>query len=197
MTTPATSFLCTTPIVYRLPLDNTEAVAEFDFEDTVARTLADFPGYAFTADGRALSFKRGSLRPMSPGKADGIYRCVPLTLNKRSKSHLLHRLIARAFIPNPDGKPQVNHLDRDPSNNAVDNLEWVTASENRRHADRLRKAQNRAIRRATPEQLAQAIELHQSGLSIPMIAETLDLNYRTAAKAIATANNHRVTDAAA
>ena len=46
------------------------------------------------------------------------------------KSFRLHRLVAEAFIPNPDGKPQVNHKDEDTENNRARNLEWATAEEN-------------------------------------------------------------------
>lgn len=50
------------------------------------------------------------------------------------KKHPIHRLVAKCFIPNPDNKREVNHKDGNKHNNHVNNLEWVTTSENRIHA---------------------------------------------------------------
>lgn len=62
------------------------------------------------------------------------YRSVNLYKNKIKKKMLVHRLVAIAFIENPKNKPQVNHLDRNRSNNKVTNLEWCTAKENTVHS---------------------------------------------------------------
>lgn len=62
------------------------------------------------------------------------YVTVTLTTSQGKKGYSLHRLVAQTFIPNIDNKPYVNHIDGDKTNNSVTNLEWVSASENRRHA---------------------------------------------------------------
>lgn len=56
------------------------------------------------------------------------------------RSLRLHRIVAEAFIPNPEGKPQVNHRDENPENNRADNLEWATAAENTNYGGRTERA---------------------------------------------------------
>lgn len=62
------------------------------------------------------------------------YQRVRVTVQREKMTFKVHREVAKAFIPNPDNKPQVNHIDGNKDNNAVDNLEWVTNQENARHA---------------------------------------------------------------
>lgn len=65
------------------------------------------------------------------------YRRVTLAINGKTKRVFIHRLVALAYIPNPENKPCINHVDSDVTNNAVSNLEWCTASENMQHAKRM------------------------------------------------------------
>ena len=65
------------------------------------------------------------------------YGVVVLSLNGIVRTRNVHRLVAEAFIPNPQGKKEVNHIDGDKSNNQVGNLEWVSHRENIIHAVRV------------------------------------------------------------
>lgn len=58
------------------------------------------------------------------------YSIIHLYKNKKSKTFLLHRLVAEAFIPNPKGLLEINHKDENKDNNCVDNLEWCTRKQN-------------------------------------------------------------------
>ena len=68
------------------------------------------------------------------------YRLIQLpTAEKRHGSFLIHRLVAEAFIPNPDNLHCVNHKDENPTNNHVDNLEWCTHKYNNEYGTRLKR----------------------------------------------------------
>ena len=62
------------------------------------------------------------------------YLSVDLCIGPKRKSWNVHRLVALAFLPNPDGLPQVNHKNSDKEDNRATNLEWCTASANKKHS---------------------------------------------------------------
>ena len=94
------------------------------------RAIAACPEYEVNRKGhiRRISDKRiVKAKPMK--KIYGGYVRAGLYANGVSVPVPVHRAVAEAFIPNPDGKEQVHHLDMNPANNTVENLVWVTAKE--------------------------------------------------------------------
>ncbi len=90
--------------------------------------------YFITKEGEVISYQRGVPRAMKKNPR-WKYPSVQLRMDDGTKkSYLVHRLVAIAYIPNPKGYPQVNHKDGDKLNSHVENLEWVTVSENQLHA---------------------------------------------------------------
>lgn len=103
------------------------------------RTIKDYPNYSVSNLGRVRNSKTGRILKSSKcggGAEAGKYLHVILYQGSRAsrKSIGIHRLVAKAFIPNPDNKPEVNHIDGNGYNNVVSNLEWVTHTENMIHA---------------------------------------------------------------
>lgn len=68
------------------------------------------------------------------------YLIVNLCKNGSQSTKKIHRLVAQAFISNPESKPQVNHIDENKTNNMVSNLEWMTSTENNNHGTRNKRS---------------------------------------------------------
>lgn len=94
--------------------------------------------YQVSNHARIRSFKRhnedGTPVILKPWQKRKGYFCIGLSKNSKSRRFRRSRLVAKAFVPNPENKPQVNHIDGDKTNDLPYNLEWVTESENRQHA---------------------------------------------------------------
>lgn len=84
--------------------------------------------YSVSSEGRVRNDETSKIKALDK-RHDG-YCKVDLYSEGNRSSKRVHRLVAEAFIPNPDNKPQVNHIDGNKINNNVENLEWVDGSEN-------------------------------------------------------------------
>lgn len=109
---------------------------EIDYSNEIWKPVKGYEGcYEISNMGRVKSLLKTSRSViMSPSKNLQGYYNLSLFLHGKMRRHLVHRLVAEAFIPNQDNKPQVNHKNGNVIDNHVENLEWVTAKENMQHA---------------------------------------------------------------
>ena len=101
----------------------------------IRRAVKGFEGmYEVTSSGLVISVRKHML--LKPKIDRYGYPVVTLFGRNRPRYVPIHRLVAEAFIPNPENKPAVNHIDENKLNNSVENLEWVTVKENDNHGTR-------------------------------------------------------------
>lgn len=94
------------------------------------KEIKGFPGYVITDDGKVISYKFREPRVMKTWYQKSGYENIKLCKDNVTYHFLIHRLVAEAFIPNPNNLPEVNHKDRNRQNNKVENLEWSNRIDN-------------------------------------------------------------------
>jgi hypothetical protein len=100
-------------------------------EQLELKDIPEFNGlYAATADGRIYSYRRKRFMKICNGNKG--YKQVCIQVGQKAYMRYVHRLVAMAWIPNPDNLPEVNHIDENKANNAISNLEWCTRKYNLR-----------------------------------------------------------------
>ena len=97
------------------------------------KKIEGYERYTVDEYGNVRSYVRDTPLKLKHTLCDG-YPRVSLSNGSETKSLNIHRLVAKAFIPNPDNKPCVNHINSTRNDNRVVNLEWATYSENNKHA---------------------------------------------------------------
>ena len=125
---------------------------------------------------RVFSLKCGKVMEMTPQTLVSGYQQIGLTKNGVRTFYYLHRLVAEAFVPNPDNKPEINHINGDKSDNRPENLQWATKSENIKHSyDRglrkVLKGENHGRAVLKDSQILEMFRLEEEGMSKKDIAK--------------------------
>lgn len=109
-------------------------------ENDLKEIWRDIPGYdgkyKVSNKGRVMSFWRSEPVVVKTWDNKSGYKCLALHKGGTKITKTLHRIVAKAFVDNPNNKLEVNHIDGNKSNNAAHNLEWSTRKENVRHANK-------------------------------------------------------------
>lgn len=132
----------------------------------------EFPNYEITTDGRV--FNRYGNEMYQYTNRNG-YSCVRLSHDGGRTAYTVHRLVANTFIPNPENKETINHINGIKTDNRIDNLEWATYGENLKHAydhglhesyltqdDRLKGNHNSAVVRRRPVRVIETGRVYSS-----------------------------------
>ena len=104
--------------------------------EEVWKTIDGYEEYQVSDKGRVKSLKFGKERILKPRRDTCGYLSVSLSKNGEIKQYMVHRLVAKVFIQNPNNLPEVNHLDENKENNSVENLEWCDQKYNHNYGTR-------------------------------------------------------------
>ena len=126
--------------------------------------------YSINEDGEVRNDITGRIKKPYTNKNNG-YLIIDLCKDNKSKKVPVHRLVAEAFIPNPENKPTVDHADGDRTNNSIENLRWATYSENNSRFGTIGVRSEKIIVKHYEEKLKKRGGGHEAWLGIIEILE--------------------------
>lgn len=134
--------------------------------------------YLISSLGEVKSLKYNKESILKKRKHSHGYYQVTLSKNKIQKQLFIHRLVANAFIPNPENKPEVNHKNGLKTDNQVTNLEWVTRNQNIQHAYKTGLCEN--ARKASKERMANVIRMMGTEANkMPVFSKKLNMQFES------------------
>lgn len=137
----------------------------------------------------SLKYARGSNRRVLKQSTNTWgYSQVTLSKDKVKTNRTVHRLVAEAFIDNPNGFSQVNHIDENKSNNRSDNLEWCDSTKNINHGSRNERVSN-TLKQAVIATLPDGTEERYN--SVQEAADTLGISHSTISQAVHKRRHHK------
>ena len=116
------------------------------------REVKEYSKYEVNQYGEIRHKKRKQI--LKPRSNNGGYQYVNFKINGKPINFAVHRIVANAFIPNPNGYTEINHKDYNRKNNCVNNLEWVSSSQNKQHAflkEQNKKSRGKAVNQYTKD----------------------------------------------
>lgn len=164
--------------------------------ETFVRLDEPLSDYAVSNLGNVIDTRDDRLKKPKPNKRG--YLVYSFEINGKAIYKLEHRLIAEKFIPNPEGKPEVNHINGIVDDNSLSNLEWVTHAENMEHAHHIiqttKKGESSNFAKISAEQALAIIELLNKGLKPAEIKRELPYATRGTVYGIRHQGNWRELD---
>ena len=176
-------------------IENLVNSGELSIETILSEAKEHSSGYFVHPSGIVISMKHKKPRVIK--QRDGGYKfrytSVGLCINGKHVDKYVHRLVAETFIPNPDNKEQVNHINGNQKDNRVENLEWTTPLENMKHAyenDLALRGSNCPWAKITEDEVIKCYQMYINGKSASCIAKELGIS-KTQAWRIATGKRWR------
>ena len=152
-------------------------------ENEIWKDVVGYEGlYMVSSLGRVKSIKSvEKIRIPQRRNKNGLYFAIDFYKNAKQKNIQIHRLVAIAFLPNPENKKCVNHIDNNPSNNCVSNLEWATYKENVNHALKQGRHPVNNLKKPKPTKLKEKdiLEIRNSNFKQSVLAKKYNVSQAT------------------